>query len=242
MTDVVYILKEAEVNEELRYSLRSVAENWPWADIVVVGYKPSWVTGVEYIPVEQIRGQKHPNSLRNQRTALTSLTISDPYWHMNDDFFVLQPSTNSRPTIYHWGTIDHVLSTYGPKGLGSSYYNSMVATRDVLYTLGHTSPMSYAAHVPLIIHKAPMLDALYKYNQAGVWIQHATIYGNEYGLGGTQLPNGDVKVYATDSRAVPSWVKTSEFVSTMDMSFARGRIGRWIRQRFPNPCRFEADA
>lgn len=236
--DVVYVLKESELNEELRYSLRSVATNYPEARVWLVGYKPTWVTNVEHIPVKQVKGQKHPNSLRNQRAALTSLTISDPFWFWNDDMFLLS-LTNTGPPVYHWGYVDSVLDSYGPSRLGTSYYRSMVATRGILSGLGYTNPLSYAAHVPLLTHKTPMLDALDKYNQDGVFIQHATIYANLIGLGGIELPHGDVKIYDAHPAPLPAWIEHTDLVSTSDLSFLRGPIGRWIQKRFPEPCRFE---
>lgn len=39
--DLVYIVKNSEVNEDLRYSLRSVAKFVPHNKIWIVGYKPS---------------------------------------------------------------------------------------------------------------------------------------------------------------------------------------------------------
>lgn len=239
---LVYVVKEAELNEELRHSLRSVATNWPHAEVTVVGYKPSWVTGVNYIPVAQVKGQKHPNSLRNQRAALTNSDLPETYWSMNDDFFVLASLTNSAPTTYHWGTVDHVLSTYGPDRLGSSYYRSMVATKQILTELGYANPLSYAAHVPMPIHRPTFLSVLDEYNRDDCWIQHMTIVGNLMNLGGTELPHGDVKIYDTFRTQLPEWLDESEYVSTYDMSFERGSIGLWLRRRFAEPCRFEADA
>ena len=234
--DIVYVLKPSEANGELRHSLRSVAENLPHAKVWIVGYKPSWVQHVGYIPVVQNPRQKHPNSLRNQRAALTSLEISDPFAFFNDDFYVLQPLSDI--PVLNWGWMDDVIDGYGPTKLGSSYYRSMVATRDILHELGVRKPISYAAHVPLVTYKAPMLSAM-RHNRPDCWVQHATIYGNLHQLGGETLTD-DVKVYDTRGR-LPDWVETSRFVSTSDISFLRGPIGRWLRDRFPNACHFEAD-
>jgi len=42
--DFVYICKDG-VNEELKYSIRSVVESFPETNIWVVGGKPDWYTG-----------------------------------------------------------------------------------------------------------------------------------------------------------------------------------------------------
>ena len=45
--DFVYIVKEDEKNEDLKYSLRSIAKFYPENKVWIVGYKPSWVKNVE---------------------------------------------------------------------------------------------------------------------------------------------------------------------------------------------------
>ena len=50
--DFVYICKEG-VNEELKYSIRSVVESFPESNIWVVGGKPDWYTG-NYIQVNHL--------------------------------------------------------------------------------------------------------------------------------------------------------------------------------------------
>ena len=44
--DVVYIVKEDPRNEELRYSIRSVCENFPVRNIWIFGYCPRLFCGL----------------------------------------------------------------------------------------------------------------------------------------------------------------------------------------------------
>ncbi|MGW4484318.1 hypothetical protein ACWEOE_10820 [Amycolatopsis sp. NPDC004368] len=233
--DICYVLKAEERNEELRHSLRSVARNLPGARVWIAGYKPSWVTNVDHIDVKQLPSQKHPNSIRNQRAALACTELSDPFAFFNDDFFVMKPLDDVPVT--NWGYVDDVLKREGRTRLGSSYHRSMVATRDYLHTQGFDKPISYALHTPLVTHKQPYLEAMDAYNRTDCWIQHSTIYGNVYGLGGERYDR-DVKVYSTYETVQP-WMKDSTFLSTSDNSFLRGHIGKWLRAQFPEPCRFE---
>lgn len=232
--DIVYVLKAEERNEELRHSLRSVARNLPSARVWIAGYMPSWVTNVDHIDVPQKPSQKHPNSLRNQRAALEHPELSDPFAFFNDDFFVMKPLDDVPVT--NWGYVDDVIHAEGKQRLGQSYHRSMVATREILRTLGYPKPISYALHTPLVTHKQPMLAAMV-HNRPDCWVQHATIYGNQAQLGGERYEQ-DVKVYST-YEAVQPWMKDATFLSTSDNSFLRGHIGKWLRQQFPEPCRFE---
>lgn len=237
MSMAVYIVKHSLVNEELRYSLRSLAQHWPDTEVTIVGFKPPWIVDVNYIPVPQVPGEKHLNSLRNQAAALSSNDLPSEYWSMNDDFFILKPGA----TEYHWGFVEDVIQDYGRKELGNSYYRSMIATWEICRDIGFEKPLSYAAHVPGRIHKDIMRDTVRDCNREGVWVQHLTIANNIAKSGGLQLPHGDVKIYDRHRLVkLPDWLPDSEYVSTYDVSFGRGSIGKWIRERFPEPCKFEA--
>lgn len=233
MVDVVYKVKPSEVNEELRYSIRSVYQNWPEARITIAGYKPSWLTGVNHIDVLQKPHQKHQNANRIVKEVLLSLSISEPFWFMDDDMFILQKSYQP---IVNWGLVEDVIATYGQHGLGSSHHLGMIRTLDILRDMGYENPISYACHTPLLTYKDELLKAM-DYIEDGFNVQYATIYGNQVDLGGIQLPSGDVKVH--DLLEVPGWVAESPYVSTSDRSFSHGMIGRWLRNRFTEVSPFE---
>src|SRR4051812_33004749 len=91
---VVYVNKVDEVNEELRYSLRSIAKNLPHAEVWVTGYPPPWVRNVRSIDVERPKGwTKYTSSTDNLRAAVEHPELPDDCLLMNDDFFVLRPVT-----------------------------------------------------------------------------------------------------------------------------------------------------
>ena len=234
-----YVIKPQDENEELRYSLRSVAEYYPESTVIIAGYKPSWVTGVQYIPVDQVPGEKHANSLRNQMAVFTNDGLPEAIWMIDDDVFFLD-RRGDQPTTWHWGYVEDVLLSYGPSRLGNIYWRSMLATLEILRGLGIQQPLSYAMHTPHPVHRASMAAAIHRYRQPGVNIQHATIAGNLDRIGGVKLPHGDVKVYDQDPwTPLPSWLPDAEVVSTTDLSFLCGGIGKHIRRRFPSPSRYE---
>jgi hypothetical protein len=71
--DFVYICKDG-INEELRYSIRSVVESFPDSNIWVVGGKPDWYVG-NYIKVDQ-KLTKYKNALYNLKAITESEEIS----------------------------------------------------------------------------------------------------------------------------------------------------------------------
>lgn len=234
MSDVVYIVKPGDDNEELRYSLRSLT-NWPHDNVWIVGHKPAWVSGVKHLPTEQLPGpeNKHPNSIRNQLAAVGCDEVSDPFWIFNDDFFVVRPFL--APSQFTRGYVSDVLTKDGPT-MGATFRRSMEATERICHQLGYAKPISYQAHTPLLVHKAAYKAAM-AHNEPGVWVQHATIYGNSIGLQGIPLAR-DVKVYRSTDPILP-WVEESPLLSTVDQAFKAGWVGRHIRRRFKEPSPYE---
>lgn len=234
MTDVVYLVKPEDENEELRYSLRSLEKNLPHGRVFFAGYKPSWVQNVEHIATEQIEGEKHQNSLRNQWAAFTSDEVSDTFYLFNDDHFVMK-RMNEVP-ILNWGDLEHALVNC--KNLGWSFRNSMLRTRTLLLDR-KLSTVSYQLHIPLVTPKQQLRDTFLEFpspDADGTWLHHFTLAGNIYNWGGVSQDH-DVKVHSWYE--IPWWAERSPFLSTSDESFAYGEIGKHIRSQFPEPSRYE---
>lgn len=230
--DVVYVVRPGDNNEELRYSLRSLA-NLPHDRVFIVGHTPPWVRNVTSLQTIQA-GTKYANSTRNVLTACGTDEVSDPFVLMNDDFFIVRP-IGEVPTL-HRGPVADVVTEYRVRyrRIASQYIVGMTETRDLLLELGHTKPLSYELHVPLVVHKEAMSKAIETATVAGLEVPHKrTLYGNLAGVGGTQAR--DVKVIYRAAVHVPS-----PFVSTSDMSFHEGWIGRKLRGMFTEASRYEA--
>lgn len=239
ITDVVYKVKPSDDNQELRYSIRSVSENWPDARIVIAGYKPTWLTGVYHIPVKQEVGQKHKNADRIVKEVLLSPTISDPCWLVDDDMFMLSKATYQEGyyggPVVNWGPVQDILDSPSRDYLGSHYLRSMIETKAIMDSLGITNPTSHACHTPLLSYKKPLLSSM-DYSIEGKFIQYSTIYGNQINLGGQSIAN-DIKVY--NLMELPDWVYNTDYISTSDRSFSHGEIGRWLRHRFSTVSKYE---
>ena len=89
LPDLAYLVHEAD-NELLRYSLRSIAAHaeGTYRKVWIVGVLPSWITGVEHIPVDHA-GEKFAD-IRAKLTALTSdRRVAANVVVMNDDHIAL---------------------------------------------------------------------------------------------------------------------------------------------------------
>lgn len=233
--DIVYIVRPGESNEELRYSLRSVAKNFPHRNIFIAGYKPSWVKNVTPIPVHQT-GTKYQNAEANWQAAMADNRISRNFVLFNDDFFILQPVTEL--PNYHRGKLADVIAHYHELQPGGAYVTNMARTAQMLDKLGvkQQAQFSYALHVPMIMNREKR-QLLYRIsellNPEKRDIQMRTLYGCFYRIGGIEIK--DVKLSKVEH--TPTGGET--FLSSLDNSFKNGKVGTYLRNTFTEKCRYE---
>lgn len=109
--DIVYVVREGEKNDNLRYSLRSL-KNIPHDDVYIIGHKPEWVKNVKYINRMQRVRNKFQNISRNMWLATKTSSISDDFIYMDDDFALLPTATENATAV--WSDTD----TYAPDSKG----------------------------------------------------------------------------------------------------------------------------
>lgn len=231
--DIVYICQAAERNEPLRYSLRSLV-NLPHARVWIVGYKPRWVHGVQYLPTMQ-RGPKHVNTWRNWMAMGGCAELSDRFVLFNDDFFVTQPLA-AVPDL-HRGSLDDAVAWYGRRRL-IAYRQRAEYTRKMLLRAGRPEPFySYELHTPMVMDRALLAESLrwLERHRTGPLelVSKRTFYGNWAQVGGVR--EHDIKVQKSTQRLPQS---TLPFLSTAPESWT-GLAGGWIRKRFDVPSVYE---
>lgn len=222
--DVVYFVKPSEVNEELRYSLRSL-KNVNHGNIYLIGYKPEWVDEKYiHIPTKQ-RGNKYENIRENFLALLGSTAISDEFILMNDDFFVMSP-TKSIPVLRRLKALEYYIGLFKKVDETSEYVTSMQATYDLLRSWDLKKLSSYELHTPMIFNKTKLRE-LFANMPKDFSVSHVrTLYGNYFDIGGERVR--DVKVIRDDQN-IPY---NTQFLSTIDESFADGAVGTFLRQKF----------
>lgn len=233
-TDIVYVVKKAEENEELRYSLRSVAQNFPHRQIFIAGYKPSWVKDIRYIPVSQRTHSKHVNALNNWSFAASNKNVSESFVMFNDDFFCMEPVTEL--PVYHFGSYHKFQNRYNTRHPASMYTSLIHHTRKILDELQVEKPLSYELHVPMLMNKEHFLKIMKLqavFNRTRQPVNPRSLVGNFYRYGGEEI--ADVKMYRLNER----FNKDTPFLSTTDETFRDGMVGEYIRAKFPDKCRYE---
>ncbi|MEU5431701.1 hypothetical protein AB0H73_39790 [Streptomyces olivoreticuli] len=227
--DIVYIVREGDDNEELRYSLRSICANLRHEKVWMVGYRPSWVANsVEFVRAPSPEGKWEGASAR-MRAACESPRIPENFLYFNDDFFVMRPV--SEVPVLNLGSLHtHIEHLRGSQ----KYKDSLMETYRFLRKRKQPrelSPISYELHVPLPVRKEGMLKAIEEAREVRR-PQCRSLYGNIHKIAG--ILAGDCKVVSR-ARGAPY----GPFVSTTDSSFNNGLIGKQLRAKFPDPCRYE---
>ena len=232
MNDIVYLLKPGP-NEELRFSLRSIEKNFPHGRIVFVGGKPEDITPDRFIKVEQNLPTKWENTRKNLLTACQTEDITENFWLFNDDFFIMGPH-KGHGLEFDGELLDHVIEIEARHHQQKSNYT--IRLRHLWTTLkqaGIKHPKNYAIHRPMLVNKTKALEVLTKYPQEPMF---RALYGNLTATEADSTPAKDCKV--------TTWLKPayelSDIISTDDKCFAKGAVGRYIRERFTEPSRWES--
>lgn len=227
--DVVYILKEGIESEELRYSLRSVDENFPHRKVWFVGGQPSSLMPDGRIRHKQIGMTKWERVRSSLMEIVRNKDISDEFFLFNDDFFVLTEQSENFINFSN-GTIEkRCLDIRKRTGKISNYVRSLDRLKNKLLMRGYDT-VSFAVHMPMLLDKAKVEKTLETFAEP----MFRSAYGNLHKV--PYIFHEDVKIYDNDSLPV-----FGDYCSTTEQSFKDGRVGQFIRERFDKPSRFETD-
>lgn len=214
-------------NEELRYALRSL-QNLPHRNVWIIGGMPDWVRGVRFFEYPRAT-TGYETVEQHMRTACNHPEISDPFILMNDDFYIMK-LIKSVPTLNR-GTVREVLAEHERQGITvSTYVTGMQGTLARLEQQGYQNPLSFELHMPMLIPKKAMLDAIEMC--VGIPRGHLrTAVGAIAGMRGKKAR--DVKVYGDDD-PIPS----GRFLSSNDHTFEH--LLPTLQAVFPQPGPYEA--
>lgn len=225
--DIVYVLRNDErSHEELRYSLRTL-KNLPHGKIWFAGGQPDGFKPDGRIPFEQ-KGKTPYEKVKNtiKKICLTE-GVSKNFYLFNDDFFILKPMEKIGP-VYDYSI--HKMMVDIEKTRGRSKYVQMLDM--TIYTLNKKglTCYNYALHIPMLINKEKGLEVLHAFPACQSF---RNMYGNYCQIGG--INHEDCKIARTDLLPGDDW----KMVSTSNDSFKKGKVGNFLRERFPEKSPYE---
>lgn len=231
MYDVCYVVKDFPVNEELRHSLRLI-DNLPNVrNVWIFGGCPDFLREkyvkqhIKQSPPTQ--ENKWDNSGKIFWEILNDPDVSDDFYLMMDDVFVLEPPkfdtvkegqyiNLSRPSMY---TTRH-----------SDYYNAKRDAYKWLLVHGKTT-RDFEQHRPFLYNKKKARELFPMYP---IQTCFRSIYGNWYRIPTEQ--HVDCKIFSKTYNRFPikDWC-----LSTTDKVFNLGEAGKWLAKYAPKKSRFE---
>jgi hypothetical protein len=223
--DVVYPLKATGSSLELRFSLRSIAQNLPHRKVWLSGHRPMWTTNVQFIRGKRT-ATKYADALANIVRACERKELSDDFILMNDDFYVLK--MHREVPIFHRGPLAEFIAAFKHR---SNYYAMMKATLDLLHSEGIDNPLFYGTHTPTVMNKHRVLDIVSRFEGRPFMLR--TVYHNLFGPEGTY--RDDVKKQSASDK-----ITGGDFLSSSDRFSTTHTFRRFIRSRFPYMCYYEA--
>jgi hypothetical protein len=229
--DAVFTVRDGPTGESLRYALRGLHENVDTDEVWMVGSTPGWVRKHHQIDVEQ-RWDRWHNTSHSLLAVCEHPDVSDPFMLWNDDFFALRP-------VIHLDWCHGPMRTFPDVDKVSRAY--LQGRDDTLRYLrehdGFLDPLSFDLHVPLVVHKDVMAQAVRDTMAIAVpWKRSA--YGNRAlraGLIPRPTTRPDPKIFDLESLPGPDW----DWLSSAPYAFTVGAVGRWVRERFPDPSPYE---
>lgn len=231
--DIVYFVRDGK-NEELRYSLRSVEENWQYNKVWFYGGCPNGIVPDEYVHCIQTELSKFERVRNMLYKACSNDNITESFWLFNDDFFILQPKPETIKPMYNKTLQDRIAKIESRNGNIPTDYTKRL--RHLVKTLEEAGlpTLDYAVHKPMLVNRKKALEVLDKYPNEPMF---RALYGNYWKLGGES--NHDMKIQLVNYNKCATIMREWDFLSTSDESFEVGNVGRYLRDRFNTPSRFE---
>ena len=228
-SDIVYILKNGDNSEEIIYSIRSVCKNFPYRKIWIYGGKPQNITPDCMVELTQTGNNKWEKVNNTLKAICKNDDITPDFWLFNDDFFVMKKVKKVDYMIGGtlWAKAQKIGRKFG--GRDSKYSEQLKDTARILRDKGYDR-LDYALHVPMLINRKKALETLKEFKGCPMF---RSLYGNHHKVGG--VITTDVK-FANEIE-MPTGEET--FISTDDNSFKNGKVGEYIRNAFPDKCKYE---
>ena len=128
------------------------------------------------------------------------------------------------------GTLEHRVNAFRKSlGTDSSYSLGLTKLATELKLKG-LDTMNFALHLPILLDKKLVKYTLSTFPENPMF---RSAYGNLNDV--PYMKHKDVKIYDYESIPGEDW----DFVSTTEESFAKGKVGKYIREKFSEPCRYE---
>lgn len=244
MMDILYIVGNGSDwdDNELRYSLRSIAKNGRnLGRVFLVGHKPKWVSDqVTHIPCDDPLHVKHKNILNKVLTAMEKSDIGQHFLISSDDHYYVQPTDFDNLPVYFKNI--EIPARMTDAQVWQEYFKSLHDTRCMLerhgLTLYQTNPHCNTHWDRGVYnrHRA-IFDECMAMQFGG---EMNCVMGNLLILEGADpQPFVDAKLSTKMTLAeIEQAAKTSNCLSSTP-NIRESALAEYLRKTFPTKCKYE---
>lgn len=250
--DAVYPYAEAgESWDELRYSIRSVAENFlDLRDIWVVGDQPAWLVNANIMPKTREYSEedviKNIDYTQSILWAAINPKISDPFLVINDDHYMLAPMTAQH--IEERMMVREDMSVYSLDERNTADREWQLAIwnqYDRMRALG-LGGWNFECHTPVLVTKAQIIQtwAFFGYGDGAlIW---KTAYFNMFPPKSTSASLSESSGHKAGIYEPLPYHEIKEkgdaaiYLNHNDDGMNHN-LQRYIHERFPNPSIYEVE-
>lgn len=243
MTDVVYALGLGSRwhDNELRYSLRSVATNvHDLGRVYVVGHKPDWLMGAVHVPADdRLPHNKDGNIIRKVLAACRDESLSEEFLRLSDDQLILRPKSFAEIRPYF---VCELSARFCRVEAGNRWDMRLRRTYALLKSRGLTT-FNYDSHVPQPFNKAQFQKVMDGCDyEIGIGYTINTLYFNSVALQ-QHLPllqrKATIEKPCRDVVSIRQRLQGKEYLGYNDAGLT-DELKSVLDELFPSPSRFEA--
>lgn len=230
LPDVLYINRPGDDNDELRYSLRSVAANVPHRKVWVAGHCPWWVKNVEVIELPPCE-DRFDNQQQSLLAALAHPGLAEEFYYLNDDHYVVERFDGLLPALHLGPLADYIawLREIGKRPT-SEWFQGLNEMLELLRSWGIEDPLCYETHSPLRFRKSEMRHFAQARTRHFLPTQC---------YAATDMPPGVRAVDAKSGKLGCPIDAGMPYLSSDDDTWEHSKIGHHVRAMFPTPCYYE---
>ncbi len=238
---------------ELRYSLRSVAQNAGGAGrIWIIGHCPEWLKPlpgvIDHIPVaDPYRANKDANLTNKLIRAAMDPRVSGRFVFQSDDQLWLKPQPAERACrcpVYLWDAAGMDAEDWAAKEKETRWYGRLRRTVDALRDAGLPT-LNFETHTPQIVAKewaARLLD--WDFGADVGYCVHTLLYNSLSGIDVISSANG-YQVWA-EAATTPEEIALrmgsgAWFLTLSNGATKNSALLHMIEQRFPTPAAWERE-
>lgn len=255
--DVVYPFYNSGSHDELKYSMRSMEENFTsLRNIWVIGDKPDWASDqVQYIPYDHIRTlpsneySKGRNICEKMLRAALTPEVSTDFVYAGDDHYLLRPwslEDFTRTVLVREDLNNFPKEFLDPKTRPwvnlNEWQTALWETYDKMKLFGHYG-WNYETHTPKLINKVKLIKTFAQYGIGeGKLIWHSAYFNMHWklktGISSEQsnIKAGFYKTYTPEE--IIAMMTPATFLNHNDKGLT-DYLKAAIMKRFPEKSRYE---